>query len=735
MSHYRKAMPLAKILRGRALGRSLRPIREKAQALMDDADTAELGHRLHVYCSLISMAESLQPDNLKKKSATEISKAVKAMQEEKQVLPENVNTALMEHAMKGLLARNAPADDCLSSMCPWSSPGSTFDPLQPQLGSLGIPLEKRIELFRTWFWRKMVIPWLSDVDTHMDRLVSMCSHLIATFEMEDLVMLENAAATILSESLLCAKAILVLLDFSPDPDANEPLQHIASRIGKTDRSVSTCVCCAVQATPRLAERLSLMIASLPIVLEVGPEVKGFMQELGETISHDTNGFTRLQKMISTYALVNSSAAAQLFEAFGAKVFAATMLAFKNFESGVHGGTIAISMELLNAAKGCLAEASTAWAFSHDELVVAQASLEQLVCKYDGEARSGQLSNVCSMDIAKVAFGSDEWVNFLTGLTSACNDCNGCEIPKKVSDQVVGAIQAALSVMAPHILIDGSMLSHVDETLEALGVASILVGVSTELVSVSRTFAKLCDGVAELRARASVVGGDPRQRQSSLEASVHDLEVLAMQGDASLATLRSQPTDDAMKSLVDRFRATITEAKGDIFEQARASLTLDLESLALLRADILVAAPPLASTQHWHNGISGVSDAAWKKICNAADAQLVSIDTKLLDKTLANMESTLARAKETSARHPGVADDSTAQNMAALDAFAARTKLLLYETKLMWHLRNEHDKDELRTKVQAEVRGLRKANMPEKDVLHEAIFVRLAKALRAMPSKS
>lgn len=725
---------MLRVMIGPAIGRSVKPLREKAERLIGQAATASEGHRLKAYHQMVMLAETLRPDRIPKTSKAELALAIKSMQCDGVQLPTEVCLALAENHISSFVGVTAAPKELLDTLRPWAPEDKKFDPFNPTVGSLPVALPQRVDLFKTWFWRKLVAAALSgDMDKNGKKLLAILRHLVESFEGEDFAELELASATILTESVACARALDAIISMPPDASAELALATLKARTGKTDRSITTCVASAVGANKTLSDNFGKLLKSMPVLKEFGSIIAGYSSELDIGDFAGASGFDRLLVICDGYGKVFSSSASDMFEAFGTKLLTKVLAVWAATTTSWKTGGSPICASTVRAAQAMFKVAATTWPLS-DALVTAQASVGEYLDKCDWADKLQSLRTAAAAPFATTDFAKGDWQRYVDALQTALNECSGLDIDESSASKLSEAVMAILGKAEPHLSTSSGATTQVSQALD-IGdlVRSILPRAGLPALKLARSLFNLVDGMVGAKTDPAHEAADAALALKLGEGRMHNLGVLIKQCDATMATTEFGDDDSVGKAFADRLADACREAKDMYMGFARTQSEGHRTQVETAKAACETAAPILKSTTPWHHGVTGDGNDGWCSLCAAADTHLTPIDTKSLEANLDVFRTALAEYKRTSGKMNDPNSTPDGINIPALEAWSINAFVLLHECLLVYHMRHEHDKAALRDRVQGEVRTIRKQKLREKEVLHPIVFARSLTVLKTVIS--
>lgn len=727
---WKKRLPLIDVFTGQPKGRTIKALRDKCLRLSGNDRTIDAANRLKNYMQAVTLAEQLRPERITKTPAAEVAIVVRTMIQEGVTMPASTGMLLLEHKVAHLIKAGATADELLDAIQPWQ-PASTslgFNPEVPTLGALDIPAKAKVDKFKVLYWQTHLVPMLMNEAALKDtKLTAMLERLVERFEAEDVLEFDSAAAAALRESVVASQGLLAILSMAPDPLCEEALNAFVARRGKVDKSILTSVASAVFSSSHLSGRLMKLVAAMPAIKEYGPKMEQFDVSMVDADSAQT-GLRRLADMCKVIGQVSASQAADLFTKEAEDLSKRVIAAWNDLDNRITTGKLVWCGSLLDSVKACFDEAVKTFS-AEDAMVEAKAEVMKRLRNFDSGARVELLRSAASQTFDLSTADAHDRIK---ALSSALHDVDGVDLPTDLEPLLIEVTSSLVASVA------GWFENRSSDDQEVIKKAIDLCDSLRPRCKFSQPHAAafalemaLWDMYRFMPSAAAPGGDGPEElhRKPSRE-SMHELGVSVQQVKHSL-----KATEDFTEGFIRRLQEVAT----DMAEQAVKATTEYYKGLLEASDGTIEECMTACRTAAhsllddgalpWHSSAEGGPKASWKEIERVAAMKLDPVDTRVLQTSLCDLNEAVAKRAQL---EPFVGEAATLGADHATTLFHRRGSGLLHECLLVWHIRTETDAEELRRKVQTEVKAIRSLGYKERELLHPSVFKKSWASLNCIP---
>lgn len=701
----------------------MKALKDRIAKLSADESSIDEANRLKNYQHLCSMAEQLHPSRLPRLGAAQLTTIATALVDER-VESAAVNKSLVENRIATALKGEVDIAAALKVLKPWPVDEAPFDPRDPMLGKLAESTDVRLEVYRRTFWRKFFAPLLVNGLSNQRKVLHYSQALKRECESEDLLELDGASAATVTETITACDAIEALYLRPVDPRFEAPLLAVQGRAGKSDKSILTCVSSAVFANDVLKGRLVDLLKAMPVIIEFGPTVQGYLEAL-PTLKHDEASFLKLLDMCKTLTRIHASSASDLFEDFGKKLSSTLLSEWASVRPELSTGSAATA-PLMKAVHECFSEASVTFSLE-DEVVATVDEVGRCLRQRDITGRATTLSNMLDSGDFDLAVGDGgEWPAKHKALSEVLRDVQGMEFDEGLQAKMFDATAKLLASVAT------SIKESDPSTMELESAANIFGSMCMMCKSSWMPVSELLRSMVEVKVHQGAAGPGEEDIFEGRPIDELDATMVAL-GSAAMSTKKKMEGCQAMGKESDGI-STLFEAAADLLESAER----DLAMFRALRVDRMKEAL-VASTKAleesagvgasgsgtWYAEVTGNDDAAWTSLVQKAMRIHHEVDIKKVDKHLGELEQAIFAFDETCKL--AECDQEFPEKKAAV---GLREKVTIFsvELQLVWYMKSEHEKDSLRNKVRGEIRRLRHLSLKEKLVLPPMLYAKSFAAL-------
>lgn len=673
-------------------------------------------NRLRTWLDTVVMADAVRPEKVSSIPAAELSAMLQTLKREGASYNMQCKLGFLEHSVTEL-AQRQDFPSLLVALKPWAHSDSHFDELAPTLGSITeYPLSKRLLHFRTNFFSRIMTPLImSATQALLPTLAAACKCLIAAFADEDPVELDTACASVMTESLVSARAALAVIDRAFDEENDSDLEALRARKGRSDRSILTSVANAMYGNSLLADTLELYSKNRLVLLQHSPKISAHMTAL-DSVQASEGGWEVLSAALIDLSHVRGTTAACLFDDFAGKLREALITVSTATIANAQQDGSTLTVEALSLMEKTIAEAAISYSLD-DGIQQLQHAISDCVRRQSGTARLKKLSDMLAARMPATAT-NEEAAHLLASIGSALTDTNGIELPDDFKPKFIEAAQAlsdwllvavakgyAEQPMASclDVLTDFDTRAHDEEIADQVSIAMWV-----------------CDLLKLRSAIDSIDAADIDAKSSTNQ----ELSVLILKGRALLASFEAD-----MKPSLEPWHAFATKSllssEGVLKAFAQQRMSFMWHSANTACEEVTALTGGLESGEPWHQNKKGGSEQAWQSLTSLAQETVGKLDTKALEQSLTNLKAAYdaGDASMTLAISAGV--DMTGDNTivandirAALDLWR-KASILLRQAMMLWHLTAKCPREIARRRMQEEVRALRamgiggeKAHLPE-----------------------
>eukprot|EP00971_Amphidinium_carterae_P348673 6490620-Amphidinium_carterae.6 len=215
LSHYKKKLPLSKVMAGGLDRRGAEGLRKKVQSMQKakHPDAALLRN----WSKLVQTAEVLQEASVPTLSAAELQGALAAVSAAEEVeWPVKVRQALLQRRVKQLTA-SGMYKELLDILDPWADEKS-FDCFAPRLAGLGTAGDKKAEVFRDVVFKDFFADLVKQGPVAHGKLLEITTQCMQKFGDTDLLSASEDEAIVFDESCAAWRCLIALLTPSVDKD-------------------------------------------------------------------------------------------------------------------------------------------------------------------------------------------------------------------------------------------------------------------------------------------------------------------------------------------------------------------------------------------------------------------------------------------------------------------------------------------------------------------------------------
>lgn len=670
------------------------------------------------YLQLAMFADQARPANLAKLPLSELKVVINALCKNDVRFPSNVRLALLEHRVN-IIVKDLDFDEIIRALFPWGV--SEWAPLAPCVSALGWNFAAASDSFKRTVFSRVMIPLIAEGAEKASQIADLCTKLEDKFESEDILELPSAAASLTAEVLSICRILKALIAYPLTGIFGEDFSRMDAMQGKpVSKSLFAVVGHAIWSSDYFGRRWKEFMQVMPLICENGERIEEIIEVCTGEVSIDESSMAILED--SCNILVRLRAAqmpAELLDRFASSLQArmsATIAMYLNNTSdpsNVSIGQIAAMESLMNMA---------AAAFPTDtDIFQAKARIASMktdLASASVISRMVETLNACTVDFVHKSDAVDAQVLELQAVSTACA---GLALHSDAASIVKGMCVKLAVVLQALLLGSEASDEHKDSIVDLFDKFCELLG--------DRGFDAACRMVhAMRRAQAS---------KSALEVEdgasrVSDEAWCALQ---VLSVEVKQLRDDECHCRED----WLEECASGLLNVVADFIVSGTKMIAKL-TDMFKASKVAAlnqATQRCRSVAKGFIDEgmSWRKgakpndklevLEKMAKATLETLDLKDVVSAIAG----LRQAMDEYERMAKTTDDKDCDaTMAPATSTMKAIIVLKAEAGLLWHFASERDHDNLRAKVQAEVRDLRSCGIGEKTALHSSIFKRSHDAL-------
>ena len=710
VSLWKRKCPVESIFDGAPKGRSLRAMKNRIDKLLanDETDTA---NRLKSYSKICAMAEQLRPDRISRVPAPELATIISVMVAEKVTLPIAVCMAIMEHRIAVMLKGGASPEELIEVTKPWASSDDSFNPEEPKLGSLTVDLGTKLEIYKRCFWRQYFSPMLAGDLRGSARVLQITAAMQKAYADEDVIEMSTAAAHTLQEIRLACTAITALLTMHPDPSCMEALLTVQKKQNKSDKSIMTCVSNAIFANEVLEDRLDTLLQAIPAMEQYHEKYRTFQSQVAD-LRADESSFELLHGMCDLLVKVSSTPAHKMYESFEKEVLSAMHRMWAGVHDAITKKTAENPGRLLTSAQKAFAEATLAFNMS-DEIAHYQSEVARFLRDCDTVDRANTLLGMVRSKTLRL---SPEG-GYKTAHAELSRDLlrlKGVRLPDEGREAVVAEVKFLVGHVSASAL-DwtqnefATAVIDIIDTLVDLG-ARALMGVVPAL----RSGLAVATSLQKLAVFSEDADHDALEDMLPL---MQECDGTAKAGDSNCFKANFLAADEAL-AFVAACRAKLAECN-EVTGKFRLKLrTSRMDMVRSKLGEVMASFGEVWADKPWHDGVVGSGDKAFKALVARFGDIIGKLDMAMVSKLLEELDTAIDTAGMARVVPMQPADDPDLK-----DVLEAKRKArgIALEFQCLWHLTREMDKNDLRDKLQAECRAIRKRGFKEKALMHDAIF--------------
>ncbi len=224
MEDWKARIPLSKVMEGKGVvdGRVISAAQKAAQRMLtDNAEGPKKleGQLLNNYNKLVAAAESLRADSIVALTPTERNAAVKTMVHENATFPQDVMEKLLRIRLLEL-EKSQQHGSLFEIITPWGcgEEQAEFDPLNPTLSNLPLPMKDKILLLHNSVNEKLIAPLIAQgTEETLGQVQKLVEKSLATYEDVDYASLDGGSAALIPECLDVWKTLFAVVTTTADP--------------------------------------------------------------------------------------------------------------------------------------------------------------------------------------------------------------------------------------------------------------------------------------------------------------------------------------------------------------------------------------------------------------------------------------------------------------------------------------------------------------------------------------
>lgn len=709
MAYWKYKLPLHEVCSGALKGRTIRSLRHRiTRCRGDDAN------RLRNYHKLVLMASELRRERIGKLPPAELDTILRKLVDEGMVFPNDVRISLFECAV----ARRRREQDVaafVELVLPWDNgacePEEEFRPFHPCLSSLDVSASVKVGKFRS-----NLMSYLTDLidggESACPQVLRLCEALSNKIQELDILEMSSNIVMIMKEGATLCGGLVSLIKREYEQHHMNALSSIISMRGKTSKSLLVSLCAAVDASTWYNERLQQFELNQATIVEWGLKASSHWVVLEAAPIASVERFQQLEAAAHDYAQVLLVLPEELVHAFGVRLEGALTDCYRHC---VHDSVTKVELDVLNAAAKCFAEAASAFPMSR-QVNEAQNGIAELQQQTNVSERIGAMTdfftNVWTLD-------ADSVEGHVERLDSLLRGSAGLELPpdlvvlmKKRSEEFLQYMAATLGSKIPM------------ETLDMV-LDSMVVLASRTKFAEHQKLADLC--AKGFLVFATIAELEQLKAEDSPSQGLHACIVKARSHLLSFSSAAAAIDNGAAplgKSVLDHLQVHTNALEKLVKELEISAQAAAKDKLNRAIEELTTSTKRVGFTEAWHKNVKATD--SFEVLQKVAMTELLGVDPRDLEKGGKTLSEAARDYK--AALELACADTSTDALLKEAMSIQTKNLVLRIEANLMYHLSTETDHENLRAKVQNNIRELRKAGLKEKEQLHIVLYRRAFAAL-------